>query len=83
MWPDNGAMTAGQETPHCSARGCHADATQAVIWNNAKLHTPDREKVWLACDDHVEAHRSFLGVRSMFRYVEPLADRVARGAALR
>jgi hypothetical protein len=75
-------MTVGPEVPRCSARGCRVDAVHAVVWNNPKLHTPDREKVWLACDEHVETQRSFLGVRSMFRYVEPLADRVAREAPL-
>jgi hypothetical protein len=66
------------EAPRCSARGCRADAVYAVVWNNPKLHTADREKVWLACNEHVETQRSFLGVRSMLRYVEPLAERTAR-----
>lgn len=70
------------DPPRCSARGCLAGAVHAVVWNNPKLHTPDREKVWLACADHVETHRSFLGMRSMLRYVEPLAVRIARGAPL-
>jgi hypothetical protein len=64
----------------CSAKGCRADAVHAVVWNNPKLHTPDREKVWLACDEHVERLRAFLGTRDMLRYVEPVADRVARDA---
>jgi len=75
------AMTDGTQTARCSTRGCRADAVHAVVWNNPKLHTPDREKVWLACDEHVESLRSFLGVRSMLRYVEPLAERLARGDA--
>ncbi len=36
----------------CSAKGCHADAEWALQWNNPKLHTPDRRKVWLACEEH-------------------------------
>lgn len=70
------------EFPRCSAKGCRADAAHAVVWNNPKLHTQDREKVWLACDDHVEAHSAFLGIRAMLRYVETVADRVTRGAPL-
>ena len=66
----------------CSAKGCRVPAQWQLRWNNPKLHTPDREKVWLACDEHVETHRSYLGMRSMLRYVEPLADRLARGAPL-
>ena len=23
-----------------------------LLWNNPKLHTPDRRKTWLACDEH-------------------------------
>jgi len=71
-------MSEADEIPRCSARGCHAEAVHAVVWNNPKLHKPDREKVWLACEEHLESHRSFLGVRSMLRYVEPLAERAAR-----
>jgi hypothetical protein len=71
-------MTSGPDVVICSARGCHAPAVHAVVWNNPKLHTPDREKVWPACDEHVESHRAFLSIRSMLRYVEPLADRVER-----
>ena len=77
---DLGGRTA--QTPMCSARGCRADAVHAVVWNNPKLHTPEREKVWLACDAHVESHRSFLAIRSMLRYVEPLPERLARNAPL-
>jgi hypothetical protein len=36
----------------CSAKGCHATATWAVRWNNPRIHTPERRKVWLACNDH-------------------------------
>ena len=71
-------MTADQDAPRCSARGCRADAVHAVVWNNPKLHAKEREKVWLACAEHVEHQRSFLAVRSMLRYVEPLIERVAR-----
>lgn len=72
------AGTVDSDPPRCSARGCRADAVHAVVWNNPKIHAADREKVWLACDAHVETHRSYLGMRSMLRYVEPLAARVER-----
>ncbi len=73
-------MTNETSVVQCSARGCQLPAVHAVVWNNPKLHTPDREKVWPACDEHVQPHREFLSVRSMFRYVEPLAARIERGA---
>jgi hypothetical protein len=56
----------------CSAKGCRSVAIWAVVWNNPKLHTPDREKVWVACDEHKESLANFLSVRSFLKRVEPL-----------
>ena len=58
----------------CSAKGCRAAATQAVVWNNPKLHTPDREKVWHACDDHVEHLSQFVGIRGFLIRTELLPE---------
>jgi hypothetical protein len=58
----------------CSAKGCRADATQAVVWNNPKVHAPDREKVWHACDEHVEHLSHFVGVRGFLLRVDLLAE---------
>ena len=42
-------MTTAEEAPAiCSAKGCQAPAAHELGWNNPKLHTPDRRKVWLA-----------------------------------
>lgn len=55
----------------CSAKGCKATATWQLRWNNPRLHTPERRKTWLACDDH-RAHLSeFLDRRGFLREVEP------------
>jgi hypothetical protein len=63
----------GQESPAiCSAKGCQAAATWAVVWNNPRLHTPDREKVWVACGDHKQPLADYLAVRSFLKRVEPL-----------
>jgi hypothetical protein len=43
------------------------------VWNNPKLHTPDREKVWLACDEHKQRLADHLAVRSFLRRVDPLS----------
>ncbi|HEY3437121.1 MAG TPA: hypothetical protein VGK35_05470 [Actinotalea sp.] len=51
----------------CSARGCRAVATWALRWNNPRLHTPERRKVWLSCSDHREHLEHFLGARGFFR----------------
>ena len=63
----------GETSPTCSARGCRAGAVWALRWNNPKLHTPDRRKTWLACDEHRESLTDFLSARSFLREVEPLA----------
>ncbi|NTW39022.1 MAG: hypothetical protein HGA44_03910 [Cellulomonadaceae bacterium] len=47
----------------CSARGCGADAVWGLRWNNPKIHTPERRKVWLACPDHRTSLEEYLGVR--------------------
>src|SRR5512135_224798 len=59
------------EGPLCSARGCHAPATWAIVWNNPKIHTADREKVWAACDQHKQSLTDYLTVRSFLTRVEP------------
>ncbi len=62
----------GEEDLRCSAKGCQAAASWSLLWNNPKLHTPDRRKTWLACDDHRESLSDFLGARDFLRGVEPL-----------
>ncbi|MBT0995294.1 hypothetical protein KIN34_13470 [Cellulomonas sp. DKR-3] len=63
----------------CSARGCRADAAWALLWNNPKLHTAERRKVWLACDDHREHLTQFLDVRGFLRDTVPV-DELDAGA---
>jgi hypothetical protein len=55
----------------CSAKGCQNAAQWQLLWNNPKLHTPDRRKVWLACDEHRESLSDFLGARSFLKDVVP------------
>jgi len=63
----------------CSARRCHAEAAWGVLWNNPKIHTPERRKVWLACAAHREYLEDYLRVRGFLRDVVPVAalDRTA------
>lgn len=56
----------------CSAKGCRNLATFALSWNNPKIHTPDRRKVWLACPEHRESLSAFLDARGFLRTVDPL-----------
>ena len=51
----------------CSAKGCRADAVYGLLWNNPKLHTPDRIKTWLSCEDHRESLSYFLSVRGFLK----------------
>ncbi|WP_103511013.1 hypothetical protein [Streptomyces sp. SM13] len=60
--------------PLCSAKGCRAAAVWVLAWNNPKLHTPERRKTWLACDEHREHLSSFLDVRGFLKDVVALKD---------
>ncbi|MEU6116197.1 hypothetical protein ABZ840_16905 [Streptomyces sp. NPDC047117] len=68
--PDNAVI--------CSAKGCRAAAVWVLAWNNPKIHTPDRRKTWLACDEHREHLAQFLDVRSFLKDVVKLAEWEAR-----
>jgi hypothetical protein len=62
----------------CSARGCRSRPRWALRWNNPRLHTPERRKTWLACDEHRESLTEHLRVRDFWR--ETLAvDDLLRG----
>ena len=67
-------MTTADPTdpPTCSARGCREAARHLVVWNNPRLHTPDREKTWAACDAHRGSLAEHLDVRGFLRRVDPL-----------
>jgi hypothetical protein len=56
----------------CSAKGCRTAASYAVIWNNPKIHPPEREKIWAACEEHRQSLADFLDVRGFLRRVEKL-----------
>ena len=56
----------------CSAKGCQAAARWHLVWNNPKIHTPERRKTWLACDEHRESLSDFLGARGFLRATEPV-----------
>ncbi|MEV7971580.1 hypothetical protein [Cellulomonas sp. NPDC089187] len=58
----------------CSARGCRADAVWGVRWNNPKLHTPERRKVWLACDDHRTHLEEYLRIRDFWKDTLPVTE---------
>jgi hypothetical protein len=57
------------DVPLCSAKGCAQVAVWDLLWNNPKLHTPERRKVWLACEEHRASLSDFLGARGFLRDV--------------
>lgn len=68
--PDEGT---GLPAPvRCSAKACHRDAEFLVVWNNPRVHTPDREKTWAACEQHRDSLAQHLDVRGFLLRVEPL-----------
>ncbi|MFF0507856.1 hypothetical protein ACFYUH_30260 [Streptomyces fimicarius] len=73
IFPDTSAESP-TGAPLCSAKGCRAAAVWVLAWNNPKLHTPERRKTWLACDEHREHLSSFLGVRGFLKDVVALKD---------
>lgn len=59
---------------HCSAKGCRADAAYGLLWNNPKLHAPDRLKTWLACEEHRVSLSYFLSVRNFLKDTVPVSQ---------
>jgi len=62
------------DTLICSRKACHAGARWALQWNNPKLHTPERRKTWLACEDHKETLAGFLSARSFLVETIPVEE---------
>lgn len=58
----------------CSGKGCRAQATWGLLWNNPKIHTPERRKVWLACDDHRDHLDEYLSLRGFLKQVVPASE---------
>ncbi|QIK76581.1 hypothetical protein [Nocardioides piscis] len=61
-----------EDEPVCSAKGCTQRASWALLWNNPKLHTPERRKTWLACEAHRVSLSEFLGARGFLKETEPV-----------
>jgi hypothetical protein len=51
----------------CSRKACRAAASWQLLWNNPKIHTPERRKTWLACDDHRDWLEDYLQTRGLWK----------------
>jgi len=60
----------------CSSAGCAATAAWQVNWRNPRIHSPDRVKVWLACDAHRDTLADYLGTRGFPVLVSPFGEPV-------
>ena len=62
----------------CSRAGCRNDAAFNVNWRNPRIHSIDRVKVWLACDEHADYLREYLANRGFPVRVTPLGTAIDR-----
>lgn len=60
-------------TAMCSRKACRAQASWQLLWNNPKIHAPERRKTWLACADHREWLEDYLQTRGLWKETLPLS----------
>ena len=65
-------MTGDAARRTCSRASCRSAATVAIRWRNPRIHSGDRMKVWLACDEHAGYLQDFLTARAFPLEAEPL-----------
>ncbi|WP_458117102.1 hypothetical protein [Arthrobacter sp. D2-10] len=58
--------------PKCSRKACGQNASWQLLWNNPRIHTPARRKVWLACPEHREWLQDYLATRGLWKQTLPL-----------
>jgi uncharacterized Fe-S cluster-containing radical SAM superfamily protein len=58
----------------CSAKGCKAEAAYGLLWNNPKLHTPERRKAWMACQEHAGSLAGYLSKRGFLKDSVPVSE---------
>ena len=56
----------------CSRAGCRETASWRIEWRNPRIHTADRVKVWLACDEHRKSLADFVALRGFLIEVVPV-----------
>ncbi len=66
--------TQGPERTICSRKACRLPADWQLLWNNPKIHTPDRRKIWVACDEHVNWLQDYLQLRGLWKETLPMKN---------
>ena len=51
----------------CSRKACRSEASWQLLWNNPKIHTPERRKIWLACNEHRDWLEDYLQTRRLWK----------------
>ena len=63
----SGSGTAPPAGTVCSRKACRAGAEWQLLWNNPKIHTPERRKSWLACAEHKAWLEDYLQTRGLWK----------------
>ena len=63
----------------CSRKACRAQASWQLLWNNPKIHSPERRKTWLACAEHRGWLEDYLQTRGLWKETLPLEDSPTSG----
>jgi hypothetical protein len=51
----------------CSRKACRSEASWQLLWDNPKIHTPERRKIWLACAEHRAWLEDYLQTRGLWK----------------
>ncbi|MCB5274885.1 hypothetical protein BJG92_02423 [Arthrobacter sp. SO5] len=58
---------AGPADAVCSRKACRGAAEWQLLWNNPKIHTAERRKIWLACGEHRPWLEDYLQTRGLWK----------------
>ena len=73
----HGGGTAAAPGTVCSRKACRAAAEWQLLWNNPKIHTPERRKIWLACGEHRAWLEDYLQTRGLWKQTVALGAETA------
>lgn len=62
--------------PTCSRASCQEPATVRIEWRNPRIHSPERIKIWLACDEHRSYLEGFLSARNFPLRIHAMSDAI-------